>query len=166
MFKFIILFLPAILFSSSLDIKDFKSSFTQTITTPKNKISKYSGKIKFLNGSMKWEYLKPYKKEICSKENQMLIVNHDLEQVSLLNSPKKINILKVLNSAKHHHKNIYTVKMFGSLYTISVTKKKLDYITFYDNLDNKVLIRFTNVKFDKINNMLCNYPEYYDFIED
>lgn len=166
MLKLIIILFPAILFSSSLNIKDFKSSFTQTITSPKNKITKYSGNIKFHNDSMKWEYIKPTKKEICSKNNKMLIVNHDLEQVTLINSPKKINILKVLNEAKLHHKNIYTVKMFDLLYTISVNNNTLEYITFYDEVDNKILIQFKKIKHKSIKNILCNYPSYYDFIKD
>jgi outer membrane lipoprotein carrier protein len=164
MFKLIILLFPAILFSSSLNLKDFQSDFIQTITTPKNKISTYSGRIKFLDKSMKWEYLLPSKKEICSRGNQMLIVNHDLEQVTLLNSIRKINILKVLNKAKLHHKNIYTVKMFDTLYTISITNNKINYITFYDNLENKILIQFKNIQFKKSKNMKCNYPSEYDFI--
>ena len=54
--------------------------------------------------------------------------------------------------------------MFGKTYTLSVKNKKLIYITFYDELENKVVILFKKHSFSKFGNMHCNYPNDYDFI--
>ena len=147
MLKLLLFILPALLFSSNLGLSDFKANFTQTITTPKNKKIKYSGIIKFSKKSMKWEYTKPTKKEICSKGKEFMIVDHDLEQVSYMKSSKNIDFLKILNSAKQHKSNIYTTKIMGKTYTLSIKNKKLQYITFYDDLDNKILIYLKNTNF-------------------
>ena len=53
-------FFPIFVFSSTLGLNDFKSSFVQTITTPKHKKITYSGIVKFSKKTMKWEYKKTY----------------------------------------------------------------------------------------------------------
>jgi len=164
MIKILIFLFPVFLLSSNLGLNDFKASFTQTITTPKNKKITYSGVIKFSKKTMKWEYRKPTKKEICSKNNEFLVVDHDLEQVTLMKSSRSVDFLEVLNKAKFYKNNIYTTKLFGKTYTLSVKNKKLIYITFYDDLENKVVIYLRDHSFSKFGNMKCNYPNDYDFI--
>lgn len=158
--------------NSILIPKSFQASFKQIITNPKKKVINYSGRVYFSeNSKLKWEYIKPTKKEVCTSNTELLVVDHDLEQVSQYNISKGFNLNNILSKAKHHSKNIYLTVYDNKKYTIQVDKKqKLQSIAFYDDLDNKVQIAFTNVKYgnNKLSSkkLICTYPKDYDVIKD
>ncbi len=152
--------------------KSFQANFKQIVTNPKNKIIKYSGKVHFSEHSkLKWEYLKPTKKEVCTNENELVVVDHDLEQVSKYNISKGFNLNSILAKAKQYSGNIYLTSYNGKKYTIKTDNQhKLQSIAFYDDLDNKVQILFINViyKNKKLSSkkLTCTYPKDYDVIKD
>ena len=158
----------------------FKADFINIITSPKKKIRKSakkkvqvlksSGTMMFSNRSLlKWSYIKPSKKEVCTDGSALVIVNHELEQASNYVITKKFDLVKILKSAKLHKKNIYTSRYEGKLVTIQVDdKKKLHSVAYIDEFDNKVQIKFNKVHYsqDNINkkNMTCEIPKAYDII--
>jgi len=148
----------------------FKADFINTITNTKKKTIQYSGNMKFSNKSyIKWAYTKPTKKEVCTDGHVLVVVDHDLEQVSNYVITKGFNLLKILKNAKLYSKNIYTSKYEGKTVTIKVNdKKQLHSIAYFDDLDNKVQIKFNKVQYskNKINkkNMVCKVPTEYDMI--
>ena len=157
-------------FSNSIVIsKNFHANFTQVVTNPKNKIISYSGKIYLLESSkLKWKYEKPTKKDVCTDGDNLTVVNHDLEQVSKYNLTDGFNLIAILKSAKHHDKNLYLAKYLGKQYTIQVDKKnRLQAVAYFDDLDNKVQILFTKIKYEKtpLKTVICTYPKDYDLIE-
>ena len=150
--------------------KSFSADFTQMITNSKKKVIHYSGKVLFSDVKhFKWSYLEPTKKEVCTDGDELLVVDHDLEQVSAYYINKGLDIAKVLMKAKLHSENIYLAEYEDKKYTIQLDdKQKLHSIAYYDELDNKVQILFKKMKYsnDSIphTQMQCNYPIDYDVI--
>ncbi len=167
----LIFILSNLLFAESINIpENFQANFTQIITNPKKKVINYSGKVYFSESSkLKWEYKKPTKKEVCTNGFELLVVDHDLEQVSQYNISKGFNLSEILKKAKFHKKKIYLADYNGKKYTIQVDKKnRLQAVAYFDDLDNKVQIAFRKVKYGKgklpAKKMTCTYPKAYDMI--
>jgi len=155
------------------DIKlpiSFSSDFEQIITNPKNKVIKYSGNLKFVYPAIvKWSYISPTQKEVCSNAEEITVVDHDLEQVSFYYLDKKFNIAKVLSQAKHYKDNIYVAKYQNKQYTIALDKSKhIQSMAYFDDLDNKVQIVFKHIRYKKhpfsSKVMKCTFPKDYDVI--
>jgi len=148
----------------------FKANFTQIVKNPKGKTIKYRGKIYFNSPSeTKWIYTSPTKKEVCSSGNQLVVIDHDLEQVSYYNIDKGLNLAKILRHAKLHNNRTYVTKYKDKYYTVVLTPSgKIEQIAYNDNLDNQVNIIFTNTKyFDKLlpaRKFVCARPKGYDAV--
>ena len=151
--------------------ENFQADFTQKITNTKAKVITYNGKVRFSNETLfKWSYKEPTQKEVCTDGMELLVVDHDLEQVSAYRITQGIDIAKILEKAKLHSKNIYVAAYENKQYTIQVdNKQKLHSIAYFDDLDNKVQIVFKHMKYGKGNlptpSMKCNYPKNYDMIQ-
>ena len=149
---------------------NFQANFTQKITNPKKKVINYSGNVRFSSKTLlKWVYVKPTKKEVCTNGKELTVVDHDLEQVSNYLIDKGFNLIKIVKDAKPHSKNVYVSKYNGTNVTIQVdNKQKLHSIAYFDNLDNKVQIVFKKVKYGKgklsSKSMKCQAPKAYDMI--
>ncbi len=148
----------------------FSSNFTQKITSSKKKVIKYSGSI-LLNssGELKWSYKEPTKKEVCSTGQEVIVVDHDLEQVSFHMLNKSLDLTEVLKKARYHKGNLYIATYQDRHYTFSIDKNgRIDQIAFKDELDNVVNIHFQNMHYQKKPNsskkMQCPYPKDYDII--
>ncbi len=171
--RLLLLILTVGIYATASSIKlpeNFQAGFTQKITNAKKKTINYSGKVRFSNKTLlKWEYLKPTKKEVCTDGFELLVVDHDLEQVSNYIINKGFDLAKILKKAKEHSKNIYVTKYENINYTIQVdAKQRLHSIAYFDDLDNKVQIVFKKMKYGKGNlspkSMKCNHPRNYDMI--
>ena len=151
--------------------ENFQADFIQKITNTKEKVITYRGKVRFSNETLfKWNYKEPTQKEVCTNGLELLVVDHDLEQVSAYRISNGIDIAKILKKAKSYSKNIYVAEYENKKYTIQVdTKQKLHSIAYFDDLDNKVQLLFKHMKYGKGNlptqNMKCNYPKNYDMIQ-
>ena len=149
---------------------NFTANFTQMITNTKKKTIRYAGKVYFSNKTnFKWMYTKPTKKELCVDNTDVVVVDHDLEQVSYFLINKGFNFVKIIKEAKVYKKNIYFAVVDGIRYTIKVdSKKRLHSFAFFDNLDNKVQLVLKKLKYGKgkINKkkMTCKVPKEYDVI--
>ena len=159
------------LLSANIELpENFQADFIQKITNTKEKVITYSGKVRFSNETLfKWSYKEPTQKEVCTDGFELLVVDHDLEQVSAYMITKGIEIAKILQKATLHSENIYVALYENKQYTIQVDKKqRLHSIAYYDDLDNKVQIVFKHMKYGKGNlptqSMKCNYPRNYDMI--
>jgi len=164
--KLLLIILLTIYGNAQLNINDFKANFIQTITTPQKKKIVYSGKISLKNNVFKWEYKKPTKKDVCMNNKGILIVDHDLEQVTFKSIGRKFDMLSILRNAKPYKKNAYTTKIQDTQYTIQMYKNKLKYIIFKDDVDNLIIINFKNLSEKNVKQGKCNYPKHYDFIEE
>lgn len=165
-----VILLSSLLFSDIKLPDNFSADFTQMITNTKKKVINYSGKVRFSESRLfKWSYLEPTKKEVCTDGMELLVVDHDLEQVSAYYIAKGLDIAKVLKKAKLHSKNIYVAAFDGKQYTIQLDNaEKLHSIAYFDELDNKVQIVFKSMHYGKgilsEKEMKCHYPVEYDMI--
>ena len=165
-----VILLSSLLFSDIKLPDNFSADFTQMITNTKKKVINYSGKVRFSESRLfKWSYLEPTKKEVCTDGMELLVVDHDLEQVSAYYIAKGLDIAKVLKKAKLHSKNIYVAEFDGKQYTIQLDNtQKLQSIAYFDELDNKVQIVFKRMRYGKgtlsDKEMKCHYPIEYDMI--
>jgi len=168
----IMLFLVTMIASAQVKVPvSFASGFRQKITTPKKKVIEYKGTI-LLNssGALKWSYVSPTKKEVCSNKKEFIIVDHDLEQVSLYHITKALDLAAILKKARHHKDNLYVARYHDRNYTFSLDKSgRIDQIAYKDSLDNTVNIHFENMHYRKKPNsttkMKCPYPKEYDIIK-
>lgn len=165
-----LLLLSTLVFSDIKLPDNFSAEFTQMITNTKQKVINYSGEVRFSDTRLfKWSYLEPTKKEVCINDSELLVVDHDLEQVSAYYINKGIDIVKVFQNAKLHSENIYVAELENKKYTIQLDgEQKLHSIAYYDELDNKVQIVFKEIHYGKgklpSKEMQCDYPTEYDVI--
>ncbi|RRS29963.1 MAG: hypothetical protein P794_09095 [Epsilonproteobacteria bacterium (ex Lamellibrachia satsuma)] len=161
------------LFAASITVpENFQAAFTQKITNTKKKSIVYSGKVRFSDKNrLKWEYLEPTKKEVCTDGSELLVVDHDLEQVSSYLIGRSFNLPAVLRTAKpfKDKKTVFIAKYEGKDYTLQIDAKgRLSRVAYYDDLENTVLIIFDHMKYGKgklkPESMRCDYPKKYDFI--
>ena len=150
--------------------KSFNAKFKQTVTTDKRKKIIYNGNLLFSSpNSFKWEYKSPTEKEVCTDGVELLVVDHDLEQVSAYIIDKGLDLNKILQKAKPHHDRVYVAKYNNRNYTIALDNKdRLYSIAYRDDLDNIVSILFLNMQYNakKITSskLKCNYSANYDYI--
>jgi outer membrane lipoprotein carrier protein len=149
-----------------------EARFVQKITTPKKKVTRYEGRLVMDNGShFKWSYLRPSKKEVCSDGKQLLVVDHDLEQVSAYRMNRGFDLASALKRAKHYKGRLYTAAYQGRTYTIAVDSRgRLEQIAYRDDRDNVVNIHLYNLRtYTKplpAGRFRCTYPKNYDVIKE
>ncbi len=178
--------LSMLLFADIRLPQDFKTDFHQTITNDKGKVIKYDGNVFFKNSEQlftnmmgeentytrslfKWSYTSPTQKEVCTDGTQLIVVDHDLEQVSTYLINDGINLEEILKIANMISAKEYQATYKEIEYLISLDEKEqLKQIVYVDNLDNNVKIIFNNMNYNTTvseNALECNAPQEYDVIK-
>ncbi len=159
------------LFANSIKVPtSFTASFLQIVKNSKGKTIKYRGTVRFNAPSeTKWTYRSPTRKEVCSSGNQLVVVDHDLEQVSYFSIARGLDLARVLRSARLHHGRTYTTSFKGKLYTVVLRANgKLEQVAYRDNLDNQVNIIFTSIQYRNSlqsgRYFVCPKPRGYDSV--
>jgi len=129
--------------------KSFKATFIQQVKNTKGKVIKYRGRVFFNYPSQtKWIYTSPTRKEVCSYKRQLIVIDHDLEQVSYYKINKGFNLARVLATAKKYRDRTYVTRYGGKQYTIVLRANgQLEQVAYKDNLDNTVNIIFSTIKY-------------------
>jgi len=162
---------------------NFQSNFHQTITNEKGKVIRYDGEVVFQNfeqtlteeagdysrSLFKWSYQSPTLKEVCTDGIQLIVIDHDLEQVSHYTIDDGVNLKEILKVAKQISKNDYQAVYKEIEYLITLNdKEELEQIVYVDNLENKVKIIFKNMKYNTTvepKSLECIPPAEYDLIK-
>jgi len=167
--------------------ESFETDFRQTITNDKDKVINYSGEVKFKQDRtvlvneygmdteissklFKWSYQTPTKKEVCTDGVQLIVIDHDLEQVSRYLIDEGLELEEVLKVAQKISNKDYKALYKEVEYLITLDKDdKLKKIFYTDSLDNRVKIIFENMKYDSKTfddrGLECEEPKDYDMIE-
>lgn len=146
----------------------FDSTFTQEIISPKNKKIVYKGKVLYSDNSLlKWVYSSPTKKDVCTNGKDLIIVDHDLEQVSFYTINKGFNLPEVLKSAKKDSNGLFLAKHQKKNYSIKLNSNgELSQVFYTDDLDNKVTLTFDAMKYKNgsisSEKLKCIIPKNYD----
>jgi len=166
----LILFLNInILLSYNLNIKTFSANFEQIVTSANSEKIVYKGKIKLKEPYLAyWEYIQPISKKIYINNIKVVIIEPELEQAIVTKLDKSINLFYLLKKSKKVSSSILEAKFNNRVYYITLDNKFIKNITYIDELDNKIMIKFT----DQINNKKLldqefkyNIPIYYDIIK-
>lgn len=181
--------LLALSYTLSADItlpKNFKTDFHQSITNDKGKVINYEGSVVFKNfqqllanamgeetnynrSLFKWSYTSPTQKEVCTDGSQLIVIDHDLEQVSNYMIEEGINLEAILQVAQKLSSTDYTANYKETEYLITLDdKEQLQQIMYVDNLDNHVKIIFNNMNYNttvNVDALSCNSPVEYDIIK-
>jgi outer membrane lipoprotein carrier protein len=149
--------------------KGMQASFLQKVTNKHKKVIKYSGNLTIWQNRIKWSYLKPSKKEVCSDGKKLVVVDHELEQVGFYRINKSFNLQRVIKSAKHYKDNIYVAKYQKKNYTIAIDRNgAVSQIAYHDDMDNVVNIHFSKIRVLKgkppSRALICPYPKSYDLL--
>jgi outer membrane lipoprotein carrier protein len=170
-FTLLALILATTLFSQGIKVPvSFNGTFKQQVKNSKGKILKYRGVVYFNAPSeTKWIYKYPTKKEVCSSGKNLVVIDHDLEQVSYYKINKGFDLSRVLHNARLYKGRTYTTKYENTLYTIILNKKgEIEQIAYKDNLDNIVNIIFTKIHYRNkpisSSKFICARPKGYDTI--
>ena len=158
----------------------FKTNFKQKITNTNGKVITYRGKLKInSDGDLKWSYTSPTKKEICNNGQVITMVDHNLEQVTIHSLDETFNLAQILrnatpvkasaSNATDYTNKLYRASYQGRNYTIGLdAKKHIDQIAYMDNMDNRVNIHFTHMKYLSktygSHAMTCKSPNGYDIV--
>ncbi len=148
-----------------------EARFVQKVTNPKKKVIRYTGEMIMDNGKrFKWSYRSPTRKEVCSDGKRVIVVDHDLEQVSFYRMDRGFDLGAVLKRARHYKDNLYTARYQGRTYTLAVDGKgRIEQIAYRDDMDNVVNIHLQKLKTlsspPSAAQMRCTYPKSYDRIE-
>ncbi|AXH09955.1 cell envelope biogenesis protein LolA [Malaciobacter halophilus] len=150
------------------NIKSFKADFIQTIKNSSNSNIEYKGEVFIKNsGKVLWKYKKPIIKNVYINENFAIIDEPELEQAIFTSLDSKINLIKLLNGAKKITTNKYKAKLYETEYEIVVKNDKISKISYIDELENQVLITFSNIEQNiQLKDSLFKFtaPKYYDII--
>ena len=182
------IFILAITINADITLpNNFESNFKQTITNDTGKVINYSGTVKFKQeitilidelGSktelssklFKWSYQNPTQKEVCTDGLQLIVIDHDLEQVSRYLIDDGLDLEEVLKVANKISQTDYKAIYKEVEYLITVDENsRLKKIFYIDNLDNRVKILFENIIYDNSSfddrGLECEEPKDYDIIE-
>ena len=163
--------LSAILLQASLPVPNFISAdFTQVV---QNKDTKkqlyYSGKLYMkMPEDAKWEYFIPLKKTICLLDHKAWVIEPELEQATLFRLKKSIPLMAILESAKKVDDGTYRAEYGGVDYKIEVaSEKRIKSVSYLDEMGNRVILRFQNVKTEPFDSskLRCEIPEDFDIID-
>lgn len=150
-------------------IKTFEASFIQTIENPSGNKVNYNGILYIKEpNKIKWEYKTPIEKIVYINKNLVTIIEPELEQAITTKIDQEINILNLLKNAKKITDYEYQSKFNNITYTLSIENNKLQQIKYQDEIENNVIIRFTDVKQDHMINseiFLFTIPYDYDIIK-
>lgn len=137
--------LCANLFGFAENLNTFSAHFVQTVEDEKKSVIKYSGDIKAKRPNMAmWNYVSPVKKEIYIKDQDLVIIEPEIEQVILKKVGNTIAFFEMLKNAKKIDNDTYKAKYEKLNITIHLKNNKIDSITYLDELENHVKIQFTN----------------------
>ncbi len=164
------LFVSSTISANSLNIQTLESNFKQSITNDQNAKIIYTGKMYATQAKNQalWEYNTPIVKKIYYKEGKLIIIEPELEQVIYAKLNKIPNILKLLESAKKISENKLQTKFNAITYNITTDGNKIEKISYTDEMQNSVVISFTDEKVNNpINSSRFAYtiPADYDVLE-
>jgi len=166
---------------------NFETDFQQSITNENGKVIEYQGNVIFNNikenfldnngreqtysrSLFKWNYSSPTKKEVCTNGVELIVIDHDLEQVSNYMVDEGIDLEGILKVAQKITNVDYKATYKETEYIITLNNsEQLSKIVYVDNLDNGVKIIFNNMNYNSgsfdMKKLECQAPKGYDIIE-
>ncbi len=163
------LFLSYSLFGTILDFKTISTNFKQIVKNKSGNEAIYKGTLKIKgNDKILWSYQTPVIKNVYINKNNVIIDEPELEQAITSSLNDELNMVKIINNSKKVSANTYENTLEDTKYRIIIENNVLKSVSYKDELDNKVLIFFTNFQKDIfINDGVFSFkiPKHYDVIK-
>jgi len=135
------------LFAFGENIQSFEADFIQTITDEENKVLKYTGTMHSKRPALVlWNYTNPINKKIYINKNRAVIVEAELEQAIIKHLRGEIDFFEIITKAKLIDKTHYKAYYKDLEFTLEEKNGIIISLAYTDQLENKVLITFTNQK--------------------
>jgi len=145
--RFILLFLPVFVFALNIDFDSFSADFTQTVTNEHKKKITYNGAliVKKPDKAL-WSYKKPVRKDVFVNGQQVIVYEPELSQAVYMNKKTMPSIDEMLKNAVDMGGGKYKANSGGKAVFFSMKDSLPQNITYADEMDNQVEIRFSNQK--------------------
>ena len=157
-------------FSNTIKIDSFEADFKQVVVNDKKNELIYTGHVQAKKPQFAlWLYTSPTEKQIYISDNRVTIVEADIEQVIIKHISNAFNFFNMIKNAKHIDNNTYVASFQNIKYIIKFKESKIQSISYQDELENDILITFSNQQQNqKIDNKIFIpiFPLEYDIIED
>lgn len=153
-------------FIFAFDYENYASEFTQNVSSKNSKLE-YKGHFVLEKDRAFWSYESPSKKEIYINKNEIVIVEHDLEQVSFAKLEKIPNLNAIFKQAKEISPNKFKACYENVDYLITLFNDEIKSIQYTDEFENEVLITLHKPqKNSKINAQIFKpkFPQNYDIL--
>lgn len=142
---FILTLLFNSLFAFGENIQSFEADFVQTITDEENKTLTYKGTMHSKRPNLVlWRYNEPVNKKIYINNRRAVIVEPELEQIIIKQLEGEVDFFGILSSAESVDETHYKASYKGIIFTLKETNGVIDSLAFTDQLENRVLIAFSN----------------------
>ncbi|MDO4674524.1 LolA-like outer membrane lipoprotein chaperone [Campylobacter sp.] len=154
------------IFALDLNFKNLSADFVQGVHSQQGKIE-YKGHFVLQNNRALWSYEEPAKKEIYINDDEIVIVEHDLEQVLISRIDSIPNLSEIFKKAKRLGAAKFEAKYQNINYTIELENDAIKKISYKDELENFVSITLFKLQKDgpidpKI--FTPKYPQNYDIV--
>ncbi|TEY03503.1 LolA-like outer membrane lipoprotein chaperone [Campylobacter sp. US33a] len=146
--------------------KTFSSDFLQRVDSKSNSIE-YKGNFILTQNQAFWNYTYPSNKQIYIQNNEIIIIEHDLEQAIFAKLQTLPNLSKIFKQATKIDTNLYEAKYQNITYKITLENDEIKSISYQDELENIITIVLNNVKRDEIIDKQifeAKIPPHYDTI--
>jgi len=161
-------FLVSLVFGDILNIDSFQANFQQSITNDKGNRLEYKGYIKAAKPQYAlWSYTTPVTKDIFINSQQVIIIEPEIEQVVIKKINSNFDFFALIKNAVQVDNNIYKATFQEVTYSITIKASKIESISYKNELENRVVIKFSNQIQNKnidTNVFTPNIPTDYDII--
>ena len=167
---FLFLFFGNIFAFDLSKISTFQANFTQIINSD-NKELIYRGEIfaKKEPNNVRWNYIYPLEKQVFIFAKKTILIEPELEQVTIRNLDQEIPFFDILNKAEQIDNNHYVALLNDYKFFLVLKNNQISRIFYKDSFDNDVSIKLSDVKinspFDK-NIFTVEFSEDFDVIND
>lgn len=151
-------------FALDLNFTSFSSDFTQEVVSKDSKLT-YKGNFIITQDQAFWSYQSPTQKEIYIDKKDIVIIEHDLEQVIFSKLENIPNLNEIFKNAKQTQKGQYKARYENIDYFLKLENDEIKSVSYKDDFDNEVAIYFfKQVKNTKIDPKIFipQIPSHYD----
>jgi len=143
-----ILLIFALSLLADLDIESFQAKFRQKIRDDQNTTLVYTGTVHYLSPNLTlWRYETPVEKSVLVDGQKVIVIEPELEQITITRLTKDQNIISLLKNARKIGPTTYKLTVKKRDFFIHADKNgTIRLISFKDDLSNEVEVEFFDIK--------------------
>ncbi len=134
------------------NIKSMQAEFKQQVKGERGAIPVvYEGIMYAMDNKIRWHYNKPLNKDVYLEDNVAYIYEPQLNQVTIGSLKENVDFIKILKRVKKikGKADLYETTIDNVKYVLSMRDNKPYTLSYKDELDNQVVILFSNVEMNK-----------------